>query len=356
VRDLAEALAADLGSHPVPEEAIAWCADRAKEMMIEEIRTDLKDFRVDFDSWKSEKQIHASGLLGAVMDEVRKTGGLYEQDGALWIRTSDFGDDKDRVIRKGDGQFTYFASDIAYHLEKRRRGFSRAINLWGADHHGYVPRVQAALAAEGIPRGWLTVLLLQLVKLWKGGQEVKMSKRAGHYVTLRELMEEVGVDAARFVFLSKHHDSALDFDVDLVKRQDSDNPVYYVQYAHARICSIFKKAEGVVDVDALRRGPAPPLEGLCLEEETALIRVMADFPSLLEDICRSLEPHRLTYYLADLASLFHRYFNLGNKYPEHRVITEDRDATLARLYLALGVKTVLAVGLDLLGIHAPEKM
>jgi arginyl-tRNA synthetase len=338
-----------------PEEAVEYFAEKGKEVMLEEVRRDLSDFRVYFDHWTSERDLQESGLLEKTLETMQREGHLYESEGALWIRTTPFGDDKDRVIRKSDGQLTYFASDIAYHLEKRRRGFTRAINIWGADHHGYFPRVQAALKAHGLPEGWLSVLFIQLVKLWKEGREVRMSKRAGSYVTLRELIDEVGVDAVRFVFLTKSHDSALDFDIDLVKKQDSDNPVYYVQYAHARICSIFRKAaeEGFLPAEELSESV---LHLLQLNEELTLIRWMSEFPSLLADISRNLEPHRLTYYLTELAALFHRYFNLGNKAPEHRVLTQDRLMNQARLSLVGGVRIVLATGLDLLGVSAPEKM
>jgi arginyl-tRNA synthetase len=200
------------------------------------------NFRVAFDVWSSESDLYGCGLIEKSLDSLRAMGQIYEEEGATWIRTSLYGDDKDRVIKKSDGQYTYFASDIAYHLEKWKRGFSKAVNIWGADHHGYIQRMKAALKTYGIDEKWLEVLLIQLVKLFKGGEEIRMSKRAGLYVTLRELVEEVGVDAVRFVFLTKNHDSPLDFDMDLVKRQDSDNPVYYVQYAHARICSVFRKA------------------------------------------------------------------------------------------------------------------
>ncbi len=336
------------------EEAVSRCADWGSEKMLTEIKQDLADFRVQFDVWQKESDLYAAGLIEASQETLREKGQIYEKDGALWIKTSLHGDDKDRVIRKGDGQYTYFASDISYHMEKWKRGFSKAINIWGADHHGYVQRVKAALKTNGIDENWLNVLFIQLVKLWKGGEEIKMSKRAGHYVTLKELVEEVGVDAVRFVFLTKSHDSPLDFDIDLVKKHDSDNPVYYVQYAHARICSVFRKAasEGIT---------LPPrtdqiLDRLTLDEEMALIRVMAEFPALLEDISRSLEPHRLTYYLTELAALFHKYFNLGSKIPENRIVGEDVTLSQARLFLAEGIRIVLHNGLDLLGIHAPERM
>ena len=337
------------------EQAVAACAEKGKRIMLQSIKRDLERFRVTFDMWFSESDLYTSGYLRDALDSIRENGYLYEKEGALWIKSSLFGDDKDRVIRKGDGQFTYFASDIAYHLEKHRRGFDKTINIWGADHHGYVPRLKAALSAHGFPEDWLTVMLIQLVKLWRGSQEVKMSKRAGDFVTLDELLDEVGVDAVRFVFLTKSHDSTLDVDIDLVKKQDSENPVYYVQYAHARICSIFRKAaeEGISlpgghDRDVLAR--------LVLAEEMALIRLMAEFPPLLQDICRTLEPHRLTYYLSDLAALFHRYFNLGTKYPEHRIVGPDQPVSQARLLLADAVRAVIANGLRLLGVSTPEKM
>jgi arginyl-tRNA synthetase len=322
--------------------------------MLDELKKDLADFQVAFDVWSSESDLYASGLIDKTLDLLREKGELYEEEGALWIKTSSFGDDKDRVIKKSDGQYTYFAPDIAYHIEKWKRGFTKAINIWGADHHGYVQRMKAALKTNGIHEDWLSVLLLQLVKLWRGGEEVKMSKRAGLYVTLKELVEEVGVDSARFVFLTKNHDSPLDFDIDLVKKQDADNPVYYVQYAHARISSVFRKAAS--ENLSLPGGPSPVLDRLALDEEMALIRFMADFPSLLEDISRTLEPHRLTYYLGELAALFHRYFNLGSKESEKRIVGEDRALSQARLCLIEGLRIVLSNGLRLLGIHAPERM
>jgi arginyl-tRNA synthetase len=330
------------------------CSRKGKDLMFERIRQDLAEFRVDFDVWYSETDLYNSGELKSALDQLKDNGQIYEKDGAIWINTSDLGDDKDRVIRKSDGQFTYFASDIAYHLNKRRRGFSKAINIWGADHHGYVPRLRAALSACGSPEDWLSVILIQLVKLWQSGQEVKMSKRSGDFVTIKELINEVGVDAMRFVFLTKNHESPLDFDIDLVKRQDSENPVYYVQYAHARICSIFKKAadEGI----SLPDKPENLVEHLVLSEEMELIRLMAEFPPLLADIARTLEPHRLTYYLTALAALFHHYFNMGNKNPDHRIITDNQVVSQARLSLVNAIRTTIANGLKLLGITTPEKM
>jgi arginyl-tRNA synthetase len=355
IADLAEDISREVDLPSLqPEEAISRCTDFGKQRMLQEIKRDLADFRIFFDVWFSESDLYAAGGIEEALDMIKEKGQIYEKEGALWIKTSIYGDDKDRVVRKKDGQYTYFASDISYHLDKWKRGFTKAVNIWGADHHGYVQRMKAALKSNDLDSDWLSVLLIQLVKLWRGGQEIKMSKRAGRYVTLRELIDEVGVDAARFVFLTKNHDSPLDIDIDLVKRHDSDNPVYYVQYAHARICSIFRKAasKGLRLSDTGDEG----LEELGLDEEMSLIRLMAEFPSLLEDISRKLEPHRLTYYLAELASLFHRYFNLGTKEPDKRIVGEDGHRSRARLFLAEAVRIVLHNGLELLGIQAPERM
>ena len=329
-------------------EAIDLLAQLGKKKMLQEIEEDLTTFRVRFDLWYKESDLYSSGKIDAAIKLIEGKGLLFEEDGALWIRTSSFGDDKDRVIRKKDGQFTYFASDISYHLDKWKRGFKRAINIWGADHHGYINRVRAALEAEGISGDWLDVLLIQLVKVWEGAAEVKMSKRSGRYITLRELVDDVGVDAVRFVFLSKDHTSPLDFDIDLVKRKDSENPVYYVQYAHARVCSLFKKASE--ENIQLPEYPDQVLQRLVLDEEIDLIRKIAEFPSLVEEIADDLGPHRLTYYLTELASSFHSYYN------KHRIVTDDRALSQARLFLCLGVKIVIKNGLNLLGVSAPEAM
>ena len=329
-------------------DAIDLLSELGKDKMLEEIKEDLANFRVNFDYWYNESDLYSSGKIEDTIKLIKKKGMLFEKDGALWIKTSSFGDDKDRVIRKKDGNLTYFATDISYHLDKWERGFKRVINIWGADHHGYITRVKAALMAEGIPKDWLDVLLIQLVKLWEAGAEVKMSKRSGRYVTLKELVDEVGVDAVRFVFLSKDHTSPLDFDIDLVKRKDSENPVYYVQYAHARICSIFRKA--AIENISLPENPGPIYERLVLDEEIALIRKMAEFPSLIEEIARELAPHRLTYYLAEIAGNFHKYYN------RHRIIGKNKYVSQARLLLSLGVKIVIKNGLSLLGLSAPEMM
>lgn len=331
-----------------PHEAIDLFSELGKDKILKEVKEDLANFGVTFDLWYKESDLYSSGKIDRAIKLIEKRGMLFEKDGASWIRTSLFGDDKDRVVRKKDGEFTYFASDISYHLDKWKRGFKRVINIWGADHHGYITRVKAALEAEGIQRDWLEVLLIQLVKLWERGAEVKMSKRSGRYVTLKELVDQVGVDAVRFVFLSKDHTSPLDFHIDLVKRKDSENPVYYVQYAHARVCSVFKKAarENI----HLPEEPDSILLRLVLDEEIDLIRKMAEFPSLIEEIAGDLGPHRLTYYLTELAGSFHRYYN------RHRIVSDDRTLSQARLFLSLGIKILIKNGLSLLGVSAPEVM
>ena len=355
VLDLAKSISREVDLENMQEsQAIEICSQKGKQIVLKGIKKDLLRFRIPFDVWYRESDLYSSGQLRNTLEMAEGKENLYKKDGALWLDTSRFGDDKDRVIRKKDGQFTYFATDIAYHLDKSSRRFEKAINIWGADHHGYVPRMQAALSAYGFPEGWLSVVLIQLVKLWRSGKEIKMSKRAGSYVTLQELVDEVGVDPVRFVFLTKSNDSALDFDIDLVKKQDSENPVYYVQYAHARICSIFRKAasEGI----SLHRRFDGVLERLILDEEMALIKRMAAFPFVLSDICMNLEPHRLTYYLTEIAALFHKYFNLGTKNPEYRIVTPDSELSQARLFLASAVRYVISSGLGLLAISSPEKM
>jgi len=355
VSELAEMISREIDLEGLnEEEAVDGCTSRGKELMLKQIAEDLSTFRVSFDRWYKESELFTSGLVEETVSRARNEGQVYEEGGAVWLRTSSFGDDKNRVLIKQDGYHTYFASDIAYHLDKHARGYTTAVNIWGADHHGYVPRMKAALSACGIPPEWLSVILIQLVKLWKGGQEVKMSKRAGQFVTLKELCEEVGVDAVRFVFLTKSHDSPLDFDADLVTKKDSENPVYYVQYAHARACSIFRKA-AEAGIPTLGLEDAS-VENLQLEEEFALIRKMEEFPALLEDIAASFEAHRLTYYLGDLAGVFHRYFNMGNKNSDYRIVTGDPEVSRARLLLVQAVKTVIANGLALMGVTAPESM
>jgi arginyl-tRNA synthetase len=273
---------------------------------------------------------------------------LYSQDGAEWYKSTQFGDDKDRTVIKSDGELTYFASDIAYHRNKYERKFRKLINVWGADHHGYVPRLKAAMQGLGYDPDVLNVVLVQMVQLTRGGEPVRMGKRTGEFVSLEEVLEEVGRDAARFFFLMRKSDSHLDFDLDLAKRQSSDNPVFYVQYAHARVASIFEQAskKGL----NLGERATVSVERLELAEELELIRKMIQFNDVLEESVRELEPHRVVFYLLDLAGEFHRYYN------RQRVLSDDLDLVRARLLLVENVQRTLRRGLEILGIEAPLKM
>lgn len=311
-------------------------------------RRTLSAYGVEFDNWFSERALTEGGEPARVLERLREGGYVYEAEGAVWFRTTAFGDDKDRVLVKSGGEATYFVNDIAYHVNKIGRGFERLIDLYGPDHHGHVPRMQAALKALGYPEGTLDVLIIQLVSLLREGEPVRMSKRMGEFVTMEELIGEVGRDAARFTFLTRRHDSPLDFDLEVVTRQTAENPVYYVQYAHARIASIFQHLREKklllpdwrkVDLSLLR-----------LAEEQSLIKRLLQFPHVVAATARALEPHRIAYYLQELAGLFHPY------YKGHRVIGEDLALTNARLALAAGVGLVVRNGLELLGVSAPEKM
>jgi len=331
------------------ETCVAAFGDFGREAMLADIRKDLEDFGVRFDVWFSEKGLLADGSVKRSIEELKERGFAYEQDGALWLRSTAFGDDKDRVIIKKDGEYTYLATDIAYHRHKLARGFQQLVNIWGADHHGYIPRVQAVIQAFGHPPDSLHVLLVQLVSILRHGQPVPMSKRAGTFVTLRDVVQDVGADAARYIFLTRRSDSHLDFDLDLAKEQSRENPVYYVQYAHARIASIFREAESRGITVPLR--DAVTLDLLDLEEEQSMIKALARFPEVIEEAALAYEPHRLTFYLQDLAGLLHNY------YFKHRVIVaEDPSRTGARLFLMKQVKTVVQSALKVLGVSAPEKM
>jgi arginyl-tRNA synthetase len=316
--------------------------------MLADIKNDLEAFGVRFDVWFSEKSLLADGSVQKSIEELKERGFAYERDGALWLRSTAFGDDKDRVIIKQDGEYTYLATDIAYHRNKLARGFTQLVNIWGADHHGYIPRVQAVIQAFGHPKDALHVLLVQLVAILRHGQPVPMSKRAGDFVTLRDVVQEVGSDAARYIFLTRRSDSHLDFDLDVAKEQSRENPVYYVQYAHARLASLFREAES--------RGIAVPpkervdLSLLDLEEEQNIIKALAKYPEVVEEAALAYEPHRLTFYLQDLAGLLHNY------YFKHRVITEDASRTSSKLFLLKQVKTVIQSALKILGVNAPERM
>jgi len=293
----------------------------------------------------SEQALYDTGAVARVVERLAERGHLYEKDGALWFRSTAFGDEKDRVVRRENGQYTYFASDIAYHADKFARGFERMIDVWGADHHGYVPRVKGALAALDLRPDALTIALVQFAVLYRGGAKVAMGKRSGDFVTLRELREEVGNDAARFFYVLRKSDQHLDFDLDLAKSESQDNPVYYVQYAHARVCSVFAQWGG--DPARLERAGLEPLDG---PRELALTQRVAEFPELVQAAARDLAPHAVAFYLRELAAEFHSYYNA------ERILVEDEALRDARLALCAAVRQVLANGLSLLGVSAPEKM
>jgi arginyl-tRNA synthetase len=323
-------------------------ADFGKDQMLDDIKNDLTVFGVAFDVWFSERNLLADGSVQKSIAELKERDFAYEKDGALWLKSTAFGDDKDRVIVKQDGEYTYLATDIAYHRNKLGRGFKTLVNIWGADHHGYIPRVQAVIQAFGHPKDSLRVLLVQLVSILRHGQPVPMSKRAGTFVTLRDVVQDVGADAARYIFLTRRSDSHLDFDLDVAKEQSRENPVYYVQYAHARLASLFREAES--RNISVPKSDAVDLSLLDLDEEQSIIKSLAKYPEVIEEAALSYEPHRLTFYLQDLAGLLHNY------YFKHRVITEDGKRTAAKLFLMKQVKTVIRSALKILGVSAPERM
>ncbi|MBF0376582.1 MAG: arginine--tRNA ligase [Desulfamplus sp.] len=334
-------------------EAVDICAKYAADKILQGIKDDLYDFGVEFDRWFSEQSLYDSGKVQDAIKKFQARDVIYEKDGALWFKTESFGDEKDRVVVRNNGLTTYFASDIAYHTEKFDRGFDRVIDVWGADHHGYIDRINAAIEASGRKREQFDVILVQLVNLLRGGQPVAMSTRSGEFVTLKEIVDEVGKDAARFIFLSRSYDSGLDFDLEVAKQQTADNPVYYVQYVHARITGIVAKAceQGVIlaPEDLMLKG-ASNLECLVEPEELKLIKILASFTEVVEKSALALHPHLIFTYLMLLASAFHGYYN------KHKVITEHQDLTLARLCLISSVKKVIHNGLTLLGVSAPERM
>jgi arginyl-tRNA synthetase len=348
IRDLAQEMR-DLHGDSYGEvseaEAVPVFTRHAVQRNLAGIREDLDLFGIRYDEWFSERSLYETGAVQRAIDTLRAAGHLYEQDGALWFRSTAFGDEKDRVVVRANGMTTYFASDLAYHQNKYERGFDLIINLWGADHHGYVARMQAGVMALGRNPESLKLLLVQLVNLLRKGKPVAMSTRAGEFVTLRDVLDEVGRDAARFIFLTRRSDSPLDFDLELAKEKTAENPVYYVQYAYARISSVIRLAE-----ERNLALDTPDLERLALAEEMSLIKQLSLFPEVVEDSARFLEPHRITYYLTEVASTFHSYYN------HHRMIQEDTDLARARLFLAQAVRIVLRNGLELLGVLAPEKM
>ncbi len=328
-------------------DAVALASRYACDKILEGIREDLGYFGVTYDNYFSERELHEGGEIAAALSELRKRGKAEEHDGALWFSMDGEEDEKDRVLVRATGEPTYFAADAAYHKDKLQRGYDLLVDIWGSDHHGYVPRVRAAVEALGYDPGVLKVLLVQFVNLVREGTKISMSTRSGEFVTLREVLDEVGPDAARFFFLTKRCDSHLDFDLDLAKKQSRDNPVYYVQYAHARVASIFRIAEErSIDADMTD----PDLNALSLPEESAIMKHLADFPDMLSEAAESLEPHRVTFYLMELAELFHSYYH------DNKVLTEDETVKKARLYLVEAVRRVIADGLGILGVSAPDRM
>ena len=330
------------------DQSIFFCARFAAERIIKDIRKDLMDFGIEFDNWFSEQSLYDTGKVNAVIEDFKEKNIIYEKDGALWFKTTSFGDEKDRVVVRKNGQTTYFASDIAYHMDKFERGFHRVIDVWGADHHGYIPRVTGAIEASGLNRDRFHVILVQLVNLLREQVPVAMSTRAGEFVTLNEVVQEVGRDAARFIFLTRHYESPLDFDLELAKKKTNDNPVFYVQYVHARISSISQKSRerGLYELEWDETTAVMLQE----PEEINLIKTMIRYPEVVEDSAKYMEPHRITFYLMDLASSFHAYYN------KHRVLSDDPLLSKGRLYLVLAVQKVIRNGLSLLGVSAPDRM
>jgi arginyl-tRNA synthetase len=363
---VAERIKQDLGETAkglAPADLEEQCRVFAYREMLAQIREDLNSFGIEFQSWFSEASLLESKSVEQVLDELKSRDLLFEQEGAWWFRSSAFGDEKDRVVKKQDGEYTYLASDIAYHRDKLRRGYDLLIDVWGADHHGYIPRMQAVMQAYGYPKERLHVVLVQLVKLLRAGVEVKMSKRTGSFVTMREVIDEVGADAAKFFFLMRDSRTHLDFDLELAKQRSADNPVYYVQYAHARISSLWRVA-------ATRGIPCPPaadadLSVLTDPDELGLIRKLSAYPDILQTSASAFEPHRMTYYLQQLAALLHTFYNkhrilppagiqeLGEAEPVEELTPRK---TAARLVLMRGVQQVIRNGLSVLGISAPEQM
>lgn len=317
--------------------------------ILEDIRQDLNEFGVDYQEWFSERSLMDNGAVEKALERLRAGGHLYEKDGATWFACAELGDEKDRVVIRDNGQYTYFASDIAYHMNKLDRGFDRIINIWGADHHGYIPRVRAAIQAMGADEAKLKVLLVQFATLYRGEEKVQMSTRSGEFVTLRQLRNEVGKDAARFFYVMRRSEQHMDFDLKLATSRSNENPVFYVQYAHARVCSVLRQLEE----KNLERDQLLGMANLTLlteEHETSLLGTLARYPEALERAAVQYEPHQLIQYLRDLATEFHTYYNA------HQFLVDDAKLRNARLNLICAVKQVLANGLGLLNINTPEAM
>jgi len=335
-------------------ESLPFFTTFAVDSILKGIKKDLEDFGNCFDRWFSEQTLFQEKTVERAMEALQEKGFTSRNEGHLWFKSTLFGDDKDRVVIRNNGVPTYFASDIAYHLNKLERGYDRVINIWGADHHGYIPRIKAVIEAFGYPKEIIEVILVQLVNLMRGGKAISMTTRGGTFVTLREVLDEVGKDAVKYIFLTRRSDAHLDFDLEIAKKQSDENPVYYVQYAHARICNIVKFAEEQ-GISLPNPEEAKP-ELLKLTEEIHLIKQLSSFPELVENCALNLEPHRITIYLNDLVSAFHRYYHLGKLDGGKRVVCEDRELSQSRLWLVNTIRAVIKNGLNLLGVSAPEKM
>lgn len=331
------------------DESYRQVFDLGLNIIIDDIREDLSEFGVEFEEWFSERSLAGKGLIKQAVERLQAANYVYEKNGALWFKSTEFGDEKDRVVVRDNGQSTYFASDIAYHMDKLERGFDRVIDIWGADHHGYIPRVRAALQALGDDVDKLDVLLVQFAILYRGGEKVPMSTRSGSFVTLRELRSEVGNDAARFFYVLRKCEQHMDFDLDLAKSQSSDNPVYYIQYAHARICSIFRQLEEKQLTHDIKMG-SENLSLLTEKHEIDLAVSLAKYPEILEKAALNEEPHILAHFLRDLANELHTYYNA------HQFIVDDGAVRNSRLTLINATRHVLHNGLKLLGVSAPERM
>ncbi|GED16854.1 arginine--tRNA ligase [Aneurinibacillus migulanus] len=330
-----------------PDERFVFFRNWGRDKELEKIKADLADFRVKFDEWFSETSLYETGAVEKIVETLREKGYVYDKDGATWLRSTDFGDDKDRVLIKQDGTYTYLTPDIAYHENKFSRGFEQLINIWGADHHGYIPRMKAAMQCLGHEADQLVVLINQMVSLYQGGEKVKMSKRTGKAVTMRDLMEEVGTDATRYFFAMRSQDAHLDFDMDLAVSKSNENPVFYVQYAHARICSIFRQADEQGIALDIAKADFSRIES---EKEIDLLKHLGEFPEEVAGAAEVLAPHRVVRYVHELASLLHSFYNA------ERVITEDEGLTHARLALMKAVQITIVNALRLIGVSAPERM
>ncbi len=329
------------------ETAYAVFFQAALSHILQDIRQDLEEFGVHYDRWYSERSLMDQGALQRAISRLNQAGATYEQNNALWFRSTAYGDDKDRVLIRDNGQSTYFASDVAYHLDKFERGFDRIINIWGADHHGYIPRVKAALQALGIDPERLEVRLVQFVTLWRGHEQVQMSSRSGQFITLRQLRQEVGNDAARFYYITRKSEQHIDFDMALATSQSKDNPVYYIQYAHARICSIELRFQEEIGELVTTQADMLALEG---DQEQDIIRLLSSYPDTLATAAKEREPHQLAFLLRDLAALFHTWYN------QTKVIVDERPVAHARMLLCGCIRQVLRQGLTLLGVQAPVRM